>query len=73
VCTTARTRTCQAGHGAHSYRLRLPATGAGAYTANAVPDRALEQLRGAHGQVELIRSNLSSEQEATLRDAFGEE
>jgi uncharacterized membrane protein len=43
------------------------------YTANAVPDRVLEQLRGAHGHVELIESDLSSEQETKLRDAFGEE
>ena len=43
------------------------------YTANAVPDRVMEQFGSIKGRVELIQSNLSREQEAKLREAFSEE
>ncbi|MBP2364321.1 DUF1269 domain-containing protein [Pseudonocardia parietis] len=41
-----------------------------AMTTNAVTDRVMEQFRGT--RAELISTNLSAEQEATLREAFEE-
>jgi uncharacterized membrane protein len=43
------------------------------YTSNVVQDRVREQMQGLKGHVELIQSNLSREQEAKLREAFGED
>jgi len=42
-------------------------------TANAVQDRVLAEFKALPGNPELIESNLSAEQEARLREAFGEE
>jgi uncharacterized membrane protein len=43
------------------------------YTGNVVQDKVLPEFRSLPGNPELIQSNLSNEQEARLRDAFGEE
>ena len=43
------------------------------YTGNAVQDKVLEEFKALPGNPELIQSNLSTEQEAKLREAFGEE
>jgi uncharacterized membrane protein len=43
------------------------------YTGNVVQDRVADAFKGMHGQAELIQSNLSREQEAKLRDVFGEQ
>jgi len=40
-------------------------------TANAVTDKVIDRLKGIH--FELIQSNLTSEQEAKLREAFADE
>jgi uncharacterized membrane protein len=42
-------------------------------TQNVVEDRVAERVRNLRGHVELLQSNLSHEQEAKLRDIFGEE
>jgi uncharacterized membrane protein len=44
-----------------------------ALTQNAVTDRVLERLQSLQGHVEVLQTNLSQEQEAKLRDVFGEE
>jgi uncharacterized membrane protein len=43
------------------------------YTGKVVTDRVLEQFKALPGHPELMQSNLSTEQEAKLREAFGEE
>lgn len=43
------------------------------YTQDAVQDRVIEEVRHAKNRPELIQSNLSSEQEARLREIFYEE
>jgi uncharacterized membrane protein len=43
------------------------------YTGRVVQDRVIEQFRALPGHPELMQSNLSMEQEAKLREAFGEE
>jgi uncharacterized membrane protein len=43
------------------------------YTANEVPDRVADAFKDDRQHMELIQSNLSKEQEAKLREAFGEE
>jgi uncharacterized membrane protein len=39
----------------------------------AVPDKVVAQMQDMRGHVELLQSNLSSEQEAKLREVFGEQ
>jgi uncharacterized membrane protein len=43
------------------------------YTGRVAQDRVLEQFKTLPGHPELMQSNLSTEQEARLREAFGEE
>jgi uncharacterized membrane protein len=43
------------------------------YTGRVVQDRVIEQFKALPGHPELMQSNLSTEQEAKLREAFGEE
>jgi uncharacterized membrane protein len=43
------------------------------YTGNVVQDKVLAEFKALPGNPELIQSNLSNEQAARLRDAFGEE
>jgi uncharacterized membrane protein len=43
------------------------------YTQNVVQDRVADAFKAERGHVELIESNLSKEQEAKLRETFGEE
>jgi len=42
-------------------------------TSAAVPDRISEEFQSMRGNMELLSSNLSAEQEAKLREVFGEE
>jgi uncharacterized membrane protein len=43
------------------------------YTGRVVTDRVIDEFKKLPGNPELLQSNLSSEQEAKLREAFGEE
>jgi uncharacterized membrane protein len=43
------------------------------FTANAVQDKVIAEFEGAKGRVELLHTNLSTDQEAKLREAFSEE
>jgi uncharacterized membrane protein len=42
-------------------------------TTRSVPDRIADRFENMRGHVELLQSNLSSEQEAKLREVFGQE
>src|SRR5262245_46761587 len=42
-------------------------------TANAVPDRIAERMAHLRGHFELLQSNLSADEEAKLKEVFGEE
>jgi uncharacterized membrane protein len=42
-------------------------------TQNAVPDRVQERFQSLHGHVEVLQTNLTRDQEAKLREVFGEE
>ena len=43
------------------------------YTGRVVQDRVIDEFKKLPGNPELLQSNLSNEQEAKLREAFGEE